>query len=285
MSEKIKLKIVDTHFGHHGTISFLGSKYIEWIHNFDVYPDDIIFFSDNCVKAIENVKCKGRIAILIEPEEVEKEAYEYIRNNHKYFHYIFTHDQQLIEQLAGKAFWFPPSTTWIKNRGLHKKTHLMSMIASIKNDTSGQKLRNEIVKKIPTRFIDIFGFGRKYDLKSKEGGLNPYMFSIVVENTTSDDFFTEKILDAFATGTVPIYWGTKNIGKYFDEHGIIQFTTIDEVLDIINILTPMAYEDKRQAITNNWLRTERYLTSTEDFLWEFYNPIFSKIHYNKIKEE
>ena len=41
-------------------------------------------------------------------------------------------------------------------------------------------------------------------------------------------YFNEKIIDCFFSGTIPIYWGTKNISKYFDENGIIFFPNIDE---------------------------------------------------------
>ena len=36
------------------------------------------------------------------------------------------------------------------------------------------------------------------------------MFSVCIENDVYDTYFTEKILDCFATGTIPIYKGTKN---------------------------------------------------------------------------
>ena len=62
------------------------------------------------------------------------------------------------------------------------------------------------------------------------------MFSVCIENTTHDTYFTEKILDCFATGTLPIYKGTKNITKYFDGNGIL---FLDEIN--INELTPELY--------------------------------------------
>ena len=49
------------------------------------------------------------------------------------------------------------------------------------------------------------------------------MFSIVIENSIESDYFTEKLLDCFLTGTIPIYVGTKTTSEYFDTDGIIYF--------------------------------------------------------------
>ena len=42
------------------------------------------------------------------------------------------------------------------------------------------------------------------DWHDKSQALNDYMFSVVLENDQYDDYFTEKILDCFATGIVHI---------------------------------------------------------------------------------
>ena len=41
------------------------------------------------------------------------------------------------------------------------------------------------------------------------------MFQIATENVQKEFYFTDKILDCAITGTVPIYWGPKNIGNFF----------------------------------------------------------------------
>ena len=92
------------------------------------------------------------------------------------------------------------------------------MIASSKKKTKGQKKRNKIANKFSNK-IDLFGEGRKY-IKNKRR-INRLLFSIVVENDFTNDYFSEKILDCFATKTIPIYLGSNNITNYFDETGII----------------------------------------------------------------
>ena len=69
-----------------------------------------------------------------------------------------------------------------------------------------------------------------------------------MENDSVPNYYTEKITDCFATGTVPIYWGATNIGDYFDERGII---VLDEDFDI-NKLTYELYEEMLPYVGNNY---------------------------------
>jgi predicted nucleic acid-binding Zn ribbon protein len=73
-----------------------------------------------------------------------------------------------------------------------------------------EKLKND------SRFADHI-YGRDYKfIPNKLDGLKDYMFSIVVENSIYPKYYTEKITDCFATGTVPIYYGDKSIGEDFN---------------------------------------------------------------------
>jgi hypothetical protein len=58
--------------------------------------------------------------------------------------------------------------------------------------------------------IDVYGRGIS-EIPNKEVGLKDYMFSFAVENDTYDTYFTEKILDCFATGTIPYTWVQKKL--------------------------------------------------------------------------
>ena len=52
-------------------------------------------------------------------------------------------------------------------------------------------------------------------LKKKEDGLKSYKYSIIIENSSEVNYFTEKLIDACLLETVPIYWGAPNISEYF----------------------------------------------------------------------
>jgi len=90
-----------------------------------------------------------------------------------------------------------------------------------------------------------------------------YRFSFCVENDTHDTYFTEKILDCFATGTVPIYMGTPKVAEYFNTDGIIFF---DGNFDV-STLTEELYNSKIEAIKDNYDRVQKY-SVLDDWIFE-----------------
>jgi hypothetical protein len=92
------------------------------------------------------------------------------------------------------------------------------------------------------------------------------MFSIVIENYQDDLYFTEKILNCFATGTIPIYCGARNIEEKFNEKGIIKFDNFSELEKILSDLTPDIYYEKKEIINENFERCKQY-KSIEDFIY------------------
>lgn len=48
-----------------------------------------------------------------------------------------------------------------------------------------------------------------------------HKFAIAFENTSNNGYTTEKIVQAFAAGTIPIYWGNPNIEKEFNGKSFI----------------------------------------------------------------
>ena len=106
--------------------------------------------------------------------------------------------------------------------------------------------------------LDIFGFHNK-ELPRKIDALKDYMFSIVIENEKIDYLFTEKIIDCFTTGTIPIYWGCPSIGDFFDTEGILIFNNINELIDIIDKIDMQFYLNKSKAIQNNFELCKKYM--------------------------
>lgn len=78
------------------------------------------------------------------------------------------------------------------------------------------------------------------------------MFHVAVENSQHQNYFTDKIVDCFATKTIPIYWGAPNIGDFYDPKGIIMFKDENELVEIVNNLKPEDYYLRLEAIENNY---------------------------------
>ena len=137
------------------------------------------------------------------------------------------------------------------------------MIASNKNMCKGHRDRLDWVDRLKdVDGIDFFGRGFDTEIDTKEEGLCDYMFSIAIENASYETYFTEKLLDCFATGTIPVYYGAPNIGDYFNKDGIIDLT---EEFDVSEDL----YHSKIDAIKDNLERTKK-MEILEDFIWENY---------------
>ena len=135
---------------------------------------------------------------------------------------IMTNDKHIIDRYPEKARFIPFGGGWIKkeNQSAEKeKSRIVSMIYSNKKQEIGHMLRHDIANNIPG--LDLFGSGSPTPIEYKEIGLTDFMFTIVIENIRTNDYFTEKLIDPFLTGTIPIYWGCPNIGEYFNTDGMI----------------------------------------------------------------
>ena len=104
-----------------------------------------------------------------------------------------------------------------------EKTKLCSMIVSSKAFVQGQRDRIKFTADIMEHFknkIDYYGFGIK-ELKNKRDAIDPYLFSIAIENSAHENYWTEKIADVFLGHTMPIYHGCKNINNFFPSKSLV----------------------------------------------------------------
>jgi hypothetical protein len=128
------------------------------------------------------------------------------------------------------------------------------MIASKKTFSTQQVLRIQVAEALDNcKHVDVFGRDTT-PIDKKEEGLNDYMFSIAIENDSYETYFTEKIIDCFAVGTVPVYMGAPDIGEHFNANGIIEFKPGFDM----NILTPDLYASMKDAIEDNYNRSLKY---------------------------
>ena len=107
--------------------------------------------------------------------------------------------------------------------------------------------------------MDSYGTGCNRGIQYKSEGLNDYCFSIAMENFDSDGLFTEKVLDCFLTGTIPIFYGAKNIGDYFNKDGFFQFETLGELQTILDSLTFEKYNEMKKYVDENFDKAKEYI--------------------------
>lgn len=99
-----------------------------------------------------------------------------------------------------------------------EKKKLFSCVVSGKTLTNGHKWRVEVATALKKYFgdaIDIYGFGWN-PISDKREAIDPYLYTIVIENDSKDNYWTEKLSDAILGYSQPIYAGASNVGEYFE---------------------------------------------------------------------
>lgn len=111
------------------------------------------------------------------------------------------------------------------------------------------KFLKQFTKKYPG-ILDLYGKNvlKTWDLSSindykgpiedKWDGLASYRYSFAFENTSEDNFFTEKFTDCILAGCMPIYWGCKNLRDFFPENSFVEIditkrNAVEEAMKII----------------------------------------------------
>lgn len=204
-----------------------------------------------------NVETNNNIGLLIESRQITPLLFEHVYSNLSYyldkFEYIFTYDKKLIS-LSNKILWCPASFSSVTDIGIHNKTKLVSMITSSKAMCNGHIKRLSIaIRMKDSGIVDLYGRGIN-DIEKFEDGAKDYMFSIAVENDQYPSYFTEKIMNCFALGTIPIYLGDPEISNVFDKDGIITYT------DDFNphILNEELYYSKLNSVKNNFELVKKF---------------------------
>ena len=188
----------------------------------------------------------------------------------KRFSIIFTHQEYLLSQgTSFKSLLF--GTNWIGVRtqanteiilSEHpQKTRLVSFMGSLAHPNEGAyQFRREIANLcIDYSSVDCFGKGIK-PVQGKREAIAPYRFSIAMENAASNYYFSEKLIDCLLLETIPIYYGCPGITELFDPKGLLIFNTKEELMSILDRLSPNLYdemypylmENKHKAIQENW---------------------------------
>jgi len=254
------------------------------------------FFTPKTIKRVDEIQAKIKILMLIEPRDVIPHVYKKISQPAWFekFDYILTFDTVLL-RLDDRFIYTPYGGCWIheSDRIIHPKKKNISIISSNKNALIGHKLRQAIIHKFD-HLLDTYGTGwhdkfikctdesfsgdsgHWYDtwerrslplgIKHKITGLRDYRYSVTVENSKIDDYFTEKLIDCIVTGTVPIYYGSPSIEDKFNIKGIIQFDRVEELQDIFDQCGKDDYNSRLDALEENIKLAKQYI-NYEDWMY------------------
>ena len=238
-----------------------------------IHPEDTVIYTDTSL--MHTHPCKKKVALLLESQELHRPYYEYISANNHVFDVVLTFDKTLLDR--GENFRFNAlGTTWLHEsyQNVWRKNKSCSMILSNKKITSGHQLRHTIAERVSAS-VDIYGGAYRYlpftvtrafapdhspahISNQKYRALKEYRFSIVIENCKEDYYFTEKLIDCFLSGTIPLYYGCPSIGNFFNVKGMLTFTTWEECVALVSQLSVRMYEENMPYIQDNFERAKKY---------------------------
>ena len=252
-------------------------SYFDILEKYNDKP--ITFFYDYIPQNIDDFKINPYNIILIhEPNEFFG-LQSWVKNNSNLFSIVLTWNEEILTSCSNAVLFtcnYQQDSIEYYNKFKNKnKNFEVSFLSGTKNLVEGHKLRQEVYKledqiKIPKKWYyvlddfswddynkggigrSISGTGATFNNIPKRICYNESMLHVAIENTKHNNWYTEKIGEAFCTKTVPIYWGCPNIGEFYDERGIIRFDSLEELSYIINNLTEDDYIKMKPYIDYNY---------------------------------
>lgn len=226
------------------------NPYIQW--TFDGAPADVTVYTDLCLEEVlADTTSKVKIAWLIESPKVNYRAYRKIKKLENHFDLIFTCSKKLLKR--GPLYTFiQAGCPWVAKEewGIHEKAWNVSIMASQKAWLKGQKLRHKVIKHCEENIDSVLL--APFSTEERSLMLECSRYSIIIENTREDFYFTEKILDCFLMGVIPVYWGCPSMSQFFDTQGIISFKNLRGLKKILKNISEVDYLSRIDAVKRNY---------------------------------
>jgi hypothetical protein len=232
--------------------------------------DGITLVTDDCltVNVLDDIRSRVTIGWLLEPRAYKPDNYTRAESLLPRLDMLLTHDVELIANYPEKVRFVPFGGSWIQKIGIRPKTESICQIVSAKNFLPGHVLRHQVSALVPS-----YGSGApggRISYEERDRIIGEHQFCVVIENTRTPNLFTEKLLDCFAVGTIPIYWGCPNISDFFYSNGMLE---VESLAGIEEALGGMSTTWSTGAILENLERMRQYEV-TEDWI---YNHILKEI--------
>ena len=174
------------------------------------------------------------------PQISYKQVNSYIKKypeKNKLINYVYSHKKSKSDHLPSKIKaqhqflkkYFPSTDD---TRILYKYRHILG------NNIIENKLPIDIygncTKSLKENFPKNNNIHYQFDWKDIHKIYENYKFSIVIENTREEEYFSEKITIPLMCGCIPIYLGCKNINSYFKEYVIHLNGNLNDDINLLN---------------------------------------------------
>ncbi|MCO5051724.1 MAG: glycosyltransferase family 10 [Verrucomicrobiae bacterium] len=162
---------------------------------------------------------------------------------------------------------------FLKRLEFPEKQNGVSVVCSTTAQTAGQRRRLKFLAALRQRLGDaLVVFGKGFQpVDDKLEAILPYRYHLVLENSQSQHYWTEKLADAYLGWAFPLYVGCSNLSDYFapESFEALDLDDVDGAAQAIRrLLAKPLTNDERTA-----LRTAR------ERVLEIYNPFARFAHW------
>lgn len=150
------------------------------------------------------------------------------------------------------------------NRSLYEgeKNNLITFVTSNKQMTEEQRIRVRLANHLNNSGIKVYGKGFD-EVICKSEVMRNSMFCFAIENGIYKGYHSEKLIDCFLTGCVPIYMGDPDISEFFDTDGMIICETEKKLYQKLTEITPELYQKMLPHVRKNFeIATKYYALGT-----------------------
>lgn len=232
-------------------------------------PNAAVYF-DNRIIGAQLEENKTNVAVVTcEPFEIiSHDVEKYLLRNWADFDLILTDKLSLLTLPNAVIFVYAHPQVSGRDARRGPLADGVSTIIGHKMWTIGHRMRHVLwdrrheITRIPTYFFasHLGGPPSSRVLYQDKAPLFDYQFHIAIENTQSPFYITEKALDCFRTGVLPIYYGATQVDEFFDERGFIAVDSVDDIIYSCNQISTKFYESKRKFIGINMQLSESYVS-------------------------
>lgn len=211
-----------------------------------------------------------RVHHQVEPPEV-LDVTDRLIQNHRFYDLIMTWNERVLAECPNAQFLPEAPCSWLP-RGkeensvypqpdVRAKEFAVSFLTSDKTFAPGHQLRVDLYKVLQPAYGDLKVVKHmsppRWD--DKRTIIEPYQYHIAVENAMHNNWFADKIVDAFIGKAIPLYWGCPNLEDFFNMQGVMRFSTIGELERMLASLTPEHYQSRLEAVEDNYNRALKYV--------------------------
>ena len=246
-------------------------------------PDYIIFDVFGCSHLNETYKKSIKIAFFTENQIPDFNKADYAISQH---HIIFLDRYFKRSYFLGLLFVFNNRyLNLIRKKVLNSHKRKKFCAAVISNDYFTDYFRLEFIDELNKyKYVDMGGIYKNNVgyIKNKIKFLSSYKFSIAMENTEGNGYLSEKIIESFISGTIPIYYGDYMADEYINPKSYILIRGKYDMFEKIEYIKKIDNSDVlyKKILTENIFIDNYYQKKIENERIEFLYHIFDQ---DKIK--